>query len=100
MTGSPYGRLIVGMTIAAVLFWSLSMGLVYAVMASTDDLWRLVNGIVVIPPDLAHWLQVIGMWLAQFGGWLLLIVWAMGLVVVLLLSLFARSITDLIRKQP
>lgn len=90
-------RLITGFAILVAVLWTLGMGLVYALLGATDDVLRWVNGFVPLAPELAHGLQTAGTWLAQFGSWLLIVIWAIGLVLVLLLSMIARRFTNLLR---
>lgn len=89
MIVSLSNKLIGAISIVAALMWTLAMGLVYGLMAATDDAWHWLNGLISMPPEFAAWLSAV-------SAWLLLVVWALGIVIVLLLALFARRLVNLI----
>jgi hypothetical protein len=85
-------RFVMWIFILAGVFWSMTLGLGYALITYSDELTAWLNRVLGMPADIAQWLSAASVWLEQWGGWLLLVVWALGLVALFLLGWFASRI--------
>jgi hypothetical protein len=80
--------------VLAVL-WTLAMGAAYALLELTDVLVQVINGFLSAHPDVARWLTAAAGSAEQWGGWVLLIVWALGLLLLGALGWVARRVIAL-----
>jgi uncharacterized protein involved in cysteine biosynthesis len=87
-------KLIVGVAVAAGLLWTLLLAVTYALLAATDDVTRWLTTRFPVDPDWARWLSSAGVWLADIGGWVVLVVWALGVAAIALATGFARRVAQ------
>ena len=92
MNTSQRSRLIPWLVGVAAVLWTLCMALTYAVLAFSDDVANWVNGLFGMSPEVMAWVTTAGAWLEQWGGWLIGVVWAVGMIALLLIGWLANRI--------
>jgi hypothetical protein len=83
-------KIVTGAAWLLTLLWTLTMAVAYGLLVLTDDLTLWLNEVLNVNADVARWLTAISAWLAHWGGWLLVVVWGMGVLAVFLLARLAR----------
>jgi hypothetical protein len=83
-------RLVTGAAWLMTVLWTVTMAVAYGLLVLTDDLTGWLNEILNVNAEVARWLTAISAWLAHWGGWLLVIVWGLGLLAIFLLARLAR----------
>jgi uncharacterized protein involved in cysteine biosynthesis len=92
MMGNFSSKLILGLAVAAGLLWTLVLAAAFGLVAFTDDVTLWLNDVLQVDPQWAQWLASAGTWLADFGGWVILVIWVLGVVALAMIAGFARKI--------
>lgn len=92
MSPSLWNKALVAIALTLALLWTLVLGLAYALLGLSDEASLWVQSLLDVPPLLSECLAGTGAWLLQWSGWLIALVWVLGLVGLTLLAWFARRL--------
>jgi hypothetical protein len=94
MIANLSNKVILVVALVAGLLWTLTLALAFGLLAVTDDATLWLNQLLQIDPLWAQRLAGAGTWIAEFGGWVVLVIWALGVLALVLAAWFARRLAQ------